>query len=391
MNIDFDLIEHLKEKVLEIYNDSKEIKDIDVNKKDGNDIVTAVDLYMERRIIETIKNIFPEHSIYSEECGEEKNKSEYEWFIDPIDGTINFASGIPLFSTSIALKKNSETILGIVFDYNQNYIYYAIKGKGAFCNGQKLKVSNNDKLKNSIISFCLTSHYSNEHIMDVLNVEKKLAPKVRGLRLIVTAAIELCWCASGKIDGMLNVKPSAGLSSVAGKLFVEEAGGKVTNLKGLNRDNIDTLLVTNGKIHDEIVEALNWNKNRILITGAVLGADINSVNIYEEIISWIKDEKYQISSPLDTMKFEGNNYERYERAMNLLQNTKKIIAEMSNISTGQGMELQGAVNLNIPILVIAKTGSKISGLVKGCKNVKDIIYYDSINEIKDKIIKFINE
>lgn len=157
------------------------------------------------------------------------------------------------------MKKNNETILGIVFDYSQNDIYYAIKGKGAFCNGKKLQVSNNDKLNNSIISFCLTSHYSNEHIKDVLNVEEKLAPKVRGLRLIVSGAIELCWCASGKIDGVLNVKPSVGLSSAAGKLFVAEAGGIITNLKEKERNNIDTLLVTNGKIHDEIVELLNWN------------------------------------------------------------------------------------------------------------------------------------
>lgn len=260
MNIDFDLIKNIKEKVLQIYNDSKNIKEIDVKNKEGNDIVTAIDLYMEKRIIEVIKNWFPEHSIYSEEIGEEKSKSEYEWFIDPIDGTINFASGIPLFSTSIALKKNDETILGIVFDYNQNDIYYALKGKGAFCNEEKLKVSNNKKLSDSIISFCLTSHYSDEHIKDVLNVEEKLASKVRGLRLIVSGAIELCWCASGKIDGVLNVKPSIGLSSAAGKLFVEEAGGIITNLNGNKRDKIDTLLVTNGKIHNEIVEVLNWNK-----------------------------------------------------------------------------------------------------------------------------------
>ena len=214
---------------------------------------------MEKNIIKMIKDCFPEHSIYSEECGAQSKTSEYEWFIDPIDGTINFASGLPLFSTSIALKKNNETILGIVFDYSQNDIYYAIKGKGAFCNGKKLQVSNNDKLNNSIISFCLTSHYSNEHIKDVLNVEEKLAPKVRGLRLVVSGAIELCWCASGKIDGVLNVKPSVGLSSAAGKLFVAEAGGIITNLKGKERNNIDTLLVTNGKIHDEIVELLNWN------------------------------------------------------------------------------------------------------------------------------------
>lgn len=74
------------------------------------------------------------------------------------------------------------------------------------------------------------------------------------------------------------------------------------------------------------------------------------------------------------MNFKGNDYERYERAMNLLRDTKMIIAEMSTISTGQGMELQEAVNLHIPILVIAKNGSKISGLVKGCKNVKDIFF-----------------
>ena len=119
-----------------------------------------------------------------------------------------------------------------------------------------MKVSNNDKLNNSILSFCLTSHYNNEHIKEVLNVEEKMASKVRGLRLVVSGAIELCWCASGKIDGVINVKPSMGLSSAAGKLFVKEAGGKVTNLQGNEREKVDTLLVTNGKVHDEIVEIL---------------------------------------------------------------------------------------------------------------------------------------
>lgn len=259
MDIDFCLIEKIKENVLQIYNNSKKIKQIDIKSKEGNDIVTAIDLYMEKNIIKIIREWFPEHSIYSEECGKQSNTSEYEWFIDPIDGTINFASGLPLFSTSIALKKNNETILGIVFDYSQNDIYYAIKGEGAFCNGKKLQVSNNDKLSDSIISFCLTSHYSNEHIKDVLNVEEKLASKVRGLRLIVSGAIELCWCAIGKLDGVLNVKPSVGLSSAAGKLFVTEAGGMITNLRGEKRNNVDTLLVTNGKIHNEIVELLDWN------------------------------------------------------------------------------------------------------------------------------------
>ena len=105
MKIDFNLIEEMQKKVLQIYNESRKIKEIDIKNKEGNDIVTAIDLYMEKNIISLIKKWFPEHSIYSEECGEQNNTSEYEWFIDPIDGTINYASGLPLFSTSIALKK----------------------------------------------------------------------------------------------------------------------------------------------------------------------------------------------------------------------------------------------------------------------------------------------
>ena len=92
------------------------------------------------------------------------------------------------------------------------------------------------------------------------------------------------------------------------------------------------------------------------------------------------------------MKFTGNDFERYERAMNILKDTSIVIAEMSSVSTGQGMELQEAIRLNIPILIIAKSGSKISGLIKGCSNVKDIIYYDEdIYSIKNKILKFIEE
>lgn len=130
-------------------------------------------------------------------------------------------------------------------------------------------------------------------------------------------------------------------------------------------------------------------KNRILITGAVLSSNNDSVDTYNKIISWIDNNKYEISTPLDTMNFQGNVFERYNRAMQLLQDTKLIIAEMSNISTGQGMELQEAAILNIPILVIAKKGSKISGLVKGCKNVRDIIYYENIESIKDRTLNFI--
>lgn len=260
-NFSYNDINEIIDVVKTVYQESNSIKDKNIKNKELNDIVTDVDLYMEKRIVSFINEKFPQHSIYSEEIGNNEKNSEYQWLIDPIDGTINFASGLPLFATSIALRHNKDTILGIIFDWSRNDVYYTIKGKGAFCNGKQIHVSKNIFLKNSIISFCLTSHYNKKHIKKVLDIEEKLADKVRGLRLIVSAAIELAWCASGKIDGCLNIKPSIGLSSAAGKLLVQEAGGKVTNLLGDERDEIDTMLVTNRLIHDEIVTILNDKKS----------------------------------------------------------------------------------------------------------------------------------
>lgn len=259
MEFEFDLLDEFVEKIKEAYKKVSELK-LKVKNKELNDIVTDADVFMEKEIISIIKSKFPDHSIYGEESGENKCNIEYEWLIDPIDGTINFASNIPLFATTIALRKNQETILGIIIDWSQNDVYECIKGKGAYCNKKPIKVSDTNTLNNSVISFCLTSHYNEEHINKVLEIEKILASKVRGLRLIVTAAIELAWCATGKIDGCFNVKPSIGLSSSAGKLLVEEAGGKVTNLQGNRRNNIDTMLVTNGLIHNEIVTEINKKK-----------------------------------------------------------------------------------------------------------------------------------
>lgn len=134
----------------------------------------------------------------------------------------------------------------------------------------------------------------------------------------------------------------------------------------------------------------SYDKRRILITGSVLAADNSSVEVYEKLVRLIDKEKYLVSSPIDTMKFQGDDVARYKRAMDLLQDSKFIIAEMSIVSTGQGMELQEAANLNIPVLVIAKTGSKISGLVKGCQNLVDIIFYDNIDDISDEILKYVS-
>jgi len=166
----------------------------------------------------------------------------------------------------------------------------------------------------------------------------------------------------------------------------------IKELANLANSKIDIASEVNRKQAVEVLKNYKYkHKNRILITGAVLSSNNDSIDTYNKIISWIDNKDNEISSPIDTMRFKGNDIERYERAMNLLKDTKLIIAEMSNISTGQGMELQEALTLNIPVLVIAKVGSKISGLVKGCKNVRNIIFYNDIEEIKEEILKFIEE
>lgn len=130
-------------------------------------------------------------------------------------------------------------------------------------------------------------------------------------------------------------------------------------------------------------------KDLILITGTVMTADGSSVEVYQRLVDICKKITENVSSPIDTMNFKGNEVERYARAMELMSKTKVVIAEMSVPSTGQGMELQEAVNLNIPIIVLAKIGSKVSGLVKGCGKVKDILYYEDIKEIEQRIVELV--
>ena len=130
-------------------------------------------------------------------------------------------------------------------------------------------------------------------------------------------------------------------------------------------------------------------KDLILITGSVMTADKDSVKRYEKLISMIDTEEYDVSTPLDTMKFQGTDEERFDRAISMLANTRMMIAEMSSVSTGQGIEIGIASTMNIPILVIAKEGSKVSGLVKGCKTVKGVVYYENIEDIKEELDKFI--
>ncbi len=226
------------------------------NKEGINNPVTEADHAAEKAIIDIIKHDFPEHDILSEEAGEvfiaEGTNSEYKWIIDPIDGTINFANGIPICCVSIALEHNGKIIMGAVYNPNLNEFFLAEKGSGATLNDKQIKVSN----KTEVISSCLVTGFPYTYLdtpNGPLQVFDKLIRKGIPVRRLGSAAIDLCWVAAGRFDGFYEHKLQA-WDSAAGFLMVEEAGGKVTDFEGNYYSPYQPhLLATNGKIHDELL------------------------------------------------------------------------------------------------------------------------------------------
>lgn len=241
------------------YRKSQKLLGLNVSKKERNDIVTDVDLFMEKNIISELSKYYPTHSFEAEESGETKKQIDgdvYKWIIDPIDGTINFAAGLPDFGIVVALQKNGETILGVNVLPALGEVYTAIKGKGAYCNGKKLKVSNNSNLCDCVIFIYLGVKHKQEDIKKTVRLIDKLTSKIRGLRIVGSSACASSWVANGKIDAIINIMPTKSLGSTAGRLFITEAGGKVTNITGQNREPKDTLLCSNGLVHNEIIKII---------------------------------------------------------------------------------------------------------------------------------------
>ncbi|MBX2931303.1 MAG: inositol monophosphatase [Chitinophagaceae bacterium] len=232
-------------------------KQFTVSNKEGiNNLVTEVDHKSETAIINIIKQNFPEHFILSEEAGEIKQDSEYKWIIDPIDGTVNYANHIPICCVSIAVEKNGVMILGAVYNPFINELFFAEKNAGAALNNKKISVSE----KAEVISSCLVTGFPYTYLdtpNGPLQVFEKLVRKGIPVRRLGSAAIDLCWVAAGRFDGFYEHKLSA-WDSAAGFLIVEEAGGKVTDLKGIYYNPYQPgIIATNGKIHDELVNIVN--------------------------------------------------------------------------------------------------------------------------------------
>ena len=225
-------------------------------KTNASNLVTEIDKKSEALIIDFIKKEFPGHSVLAEESGEHKTCSEYLWVIDPLDGTTNFAHGLPIFAVSIGVQKNGETICGVVYDIMRDEIYISEKGSGSFRNGRKLQVSVNDDLQKSVLvtGFPYNIVENPDHAFERFIASLKVS---RAVRRLGSAAIDMCYVASGVFDGFWEVHLHP-WDVCAGKLIVEEAGGIVTNF---NNEKIDIyskqFLATNNFVHGSMIKMLN--------------------------------------------------------------------------------------------------------------------------------------
>ena len=223
------------------------------NKSTITDLVTKTDKNAEQVIKDDILAKFPDHSILAEESGETKSSSEYLWVIDPLDGTTNFVHGLSPYCVSIALLKNNTPLLAVISELPAENLYWAVKGNGAFCNGEKISVSSRKSINDSLLITGFSYQHDSKWETN-MKLFKDFTKISHGVRRIGSAAADLCYVASGKADAFWEI----GLyhwDSAAGILLVDEAGGKVTRMDGRPYNIFDEqILATNNLIHDEMLE-----------------------------------------------------------------------------------------------------------------------------------------
>ncbi len=226
------------------------------NKEGINNPVTEADHASEKAIFAVIRQNFPDHYLLSEEAGEIIQDSSYKWIIDPIDGTINYSNNIPICCVSIGLEYNGKIILAAVYNPFMKEFFFAQQGFGATLNNSRIQVST----KTSVVKSCLVTGFPYTYLDSAngpLQVFERLIRKGVPVRRLGSAALDLCWVACGRFDGFYEHKLQA-WDSAAGFLMVEEAGGRVTDMKGEYYNPYQPgIVATNGKIHEEL---LHWIK-----------------------------------------------------------------------------------------------------------------------------------
>lgn len=224
---------------------------VKIEYKGDVDLVTVADRKSEALILERIRREFPSHDVMGEEGTRIETGSDYKWYVDPLDGTTNFAHGYPVFCVSLAVEYQGDRIAGVIYDPTRDEMFSAEKGSGAELNGDRIRVSSTPRLAESLVATGFPSH--KRHKNPNIYFYHQLTLRSHGVRRAGSAALDLCNVASGRYDGFweFNLNP---WDTAAGVLMVEEAGGRVTDFSGgLFQIASRETVASNGLIHEALL------------------------------------------------------------------------------------------------------------------------------------------
>lgn len=231
---------------------------VSIKHKGVIDLVTEVDLECEKLITSAIMEEYPEHGIMAEEGTSRHSDAQYVWIVDPLDGTTNFAHGFPFFCVSIALARDGEPFIGVVFDPLRGELFSGVKGGGAYLNGARLRVSGVEKMDDALLGtgFPYDIRTTAENNLDNF---KRVAMHCQAIRRAGSAALDLCYVACGRFEGFWEQSLYA-WDMAAGALFVREAGGIISDMKGKQLDlNGKTVAAGNPNIHPKLLKLLHMD------------------------------------------------------------------------------------------------------------------------------------
>jgi myo-inositol-1(or 4)-monophosphatase len=216
------------------------------------DLVTEADRASERLVVERLRTHFPAHTVVAEEGGGHQSASEYRWYVDPLDGTTNFAHGFPMFNVTLGLERAGEMIAGVVYDPVRQEMFTAERGAGAYLNNRRIRVSGTKHLSDSLASTGFPSRKRHHNVN--IHFYYQLAMASHGVRRTGSAAIDLAYVACGRLDFFweFGLKP---WDMAAGTLLVQEAGGRTSDMRGAlhHMTGSDHLLADNGILHEEVL------------------------------------------------------------------------------------------------------------------------------------------
>jgi len=220
------------------------------------DLITEADRASEKLVVERLRTHFPSHAIVAEEGGGHQSPSEYRWFVDPLDGTTNFAHSFPMFNVTLGLERAGELVAGVVYDPLRQEMFTAERGAGAYLNNRRIHVSKAATLADSLASTGFPSRKRHHNVN--IHFYYQLAMASHGVRRTGSAALDLAYVACGRLDFFweFGLKP---WDMAAGTLLVQEAGGRCSDMKGAPHNVVasEHLLADNGALHGQVLEIFN--------------------------------------------------------------------------------------------------------------------------------------